>query len=454
MLELGATHRGSSRSHVHSSPLLGARYALALSDIWSALTLLWIARLVGGLDPAEALLGLLTVAALSPTWKGVERMTLGGLDDAATIMVRGAGAYAATSAVTALTGIGDIRAALFLALVLVPVLICMRSVAYRIVRSLRAERQSSTIVVGGGEVTRRFIGMLAGHPRYGMTVVGVVDDDPLYDGPALGAPVLGRFADLSRLIDACEVDSVLISFGANDVEARSAVRAAINKGITVWAIPRLFEFGGSAPGGDHVHAMPIFRLADPARLRRGRLAKRIFDVVVVSAALILLAPVMAVIGALVYLGSGRPILLRQERIGEHGRSFGCLKFRTMTIAEPSVEGTEWTADRDRITKIGRRLRDFSLDELPQLFNVLKGDMSLVGPRPERPYFVNLFGELYTNYGARHRMPAGITGFAQVNGLRGDTSIEDRVIYDNYYIENWSAGEDLKIMLRTIGTLGG
>jgi lipopolysaccharide/colanic/teichoic acid biosynthesis glycosyltransferase len=135
-------------------------------------------------------------------------------------------------------------------------------------------------------------------------------------------------------------------------------------------------------------------------------------------------------------------------VGLDGKPFGILKFRTMRNGGPKVERTEWAADEARMTRVGRILRKTSLDELPQLFNVLKGEMSLVGPRPERPYFVDLFSDLYPSYNARHRLPAGITGWAQVHGLRGDTSIEDRAAFDNYYIENWSLAQDIKILMRT------
>jgi lipopolysaccharide/colanic/teichoic acid biosynthesis glycosyltransferase len=167
-----------------------------------------------------------------------------------------------------------------------------------------------------------------------------------------------------------------------------------------------------------------------------------------------LAPVLGVIALAVLLESGRPILLKQRRVGIDGRPFDIYKFRSLQVADESVESTEWAAAEARITRAGHFLRKTSLDELPQLFNILKGEMSLVGPRPERPYFVDLFSDLYPQYGSRHRLPAGLTGWAQIHGLRGDTSIEERAVFDNYYIENWSLAEDMKILLRTMPKLSG
>jgi lipopolysaccharide/colanic/teichoic acid biosynthesis glycosyltransferase len=152
------------------------------------------------------------------------------------------------------------------------------------------------------------------------------------------------------------------------------------------------------------------------------------------------------------LDSGRPVLFRQRRLGLDGREFDMLKFRTMRSANCETEDTEWVPDEERVTRVGRILRDTSLDELPQLFNVLRGEMSLVGPRPERPYFVKRFGDMYPGYRARHRLPAGVTGWSQIHGLRGNTSIEERATFDNHYIENWSLSSDLKILIKTVPVL--
>lgn len=177
--------------------------------------------------------------------------------------------------------------------------------------------------------------------------------------------------------------------------------------------------------------------------------KRAFDLIASAIGLILFSPILVFIATVVKLSSPGPVLFRQERIGRHGRPFTLLKFRTMHCCSQSESDTSWTTRNDpRCTTVGSVLRRFSLDELPQLFNVIRGEMSLVGPRPERPYFVAKFGEDYEKYNMRHRCHVGMTGWAQINGLRGDTSISDRLQYDLYYMRNWSFGLDLQIIFRT------
>jgi exopolysaccharide biosynthesis polyprenyl glycosylphosphotransferase len=177
--------------------------------------------------------------------------------------------------------------------------------------------------------------------------------------------------------------------------------------------------------------------------------KRTFDLVAATVGLIILSPIFLAIAALVKFSSPGPVLFRQERIGRHGKSFTLLKFRTMHCSSKTESDTLWTTRNDpRRTVIGSVLRRFSLDELPQLLNVVRGEMSLVGPRPERPYYVAKFGEDFEKYNMRHRCQVGITGWAQINGYRGDTSISERLQYDLYYMRNWSFGMDLQIILRT------
>ena len=190
----------------------------------------------------------------------------------------------------------------------------------------------------------------------------------------------------------------------------------------------------------------------PGRVARG--FKRAIDVAGAGAGLLMLAPVLLACALAVRLESNRAkVIFRQERVGQGGRPFTIMKFRSLTPSSDLESQVRWNINNDaRVGRIGKLLRNSSLDELPQLINVLRGDMSLVGPRPERPFFVEQFRRTYAGYGDRHRMPVGLTGWAQIHGLRGDTSIEDRVRFDNYYIENWSLGLDLKIMARTVGSM--
>ena len=316
----------------------------------------------------------------------------------------------------------------------------------------REQRSVRTLVVGGGEIARRVISTLGTHDEYGMTVVGAADDDPKFAGDDLGARILGGINDIPDIVRNHRVGVVIVAFsGGDQTGIMEVIRGAMAVGAKVWIVPRFFELGSTQSGGDHLWGLPVVRLQPPARSRPEWVLKRTLDVVVSGIALVLIAPLLLVLAALVYFESGRPILLKQVRVGLDSRPFKMLKFRTMAVADPDTESTEWSPANDRVTRIGKVLRDTSLDELPQLFNVLRGDMSLVGPRPERPYFVDLFSELYPRYGARHRLPAGLTGWAQVHGLRGDTSIEERAAFDNYYVDNWSLSKDVKILLKTATT---
>jgi lipopolysaccharide/colanic/teichoic acid biosynthesis glycosyltransferase len=202
---------------------------------------------------------------------------------------------------------------------------------------------------------------------------------------------------------------------------------------------------------DHIGAIPVLRVGRP-HLDGPRLAaKRLLDITAASLGLLITAPILLLCLAAARVECGEGVLFKQTRVGRHGRPFPLLKIRTIRETGDSDPDTEWSVDDGpRIGPVGRFLRRTSLDELPQLWNILRGDMTLVGPRPERPHFVELFSDLHQGYAERHRAPVGLTGLAQVSGLRGDTSIRDRARYDNYYIEHWSMWLDIKVLLRTFG----
>jgi lipopolysaccharide/colanic/teichoic acid biosynthesis glycosyltransferase len=204
---------------------------------------------------------------------------------------------------------------------------------------------------------------------------------------------------------------------------------------------------------DHLWGFAFRRVDDPERPWRGRRAKRLLDIAVAAPALVAVSPVLLGCALAVRLCDGPGVLFRQERVGQDGRLFTLLKFRSLRPADERESATRWNIAGDhRMSAVGSILRRTSLDELPQLWNVLRGDMSLVGPRPERPHFVANFSKTLPGYAARHRMPVGITGLAQVHGLRGDTSIEDRSRFDNHYIDHWSLWQDVCILLRTASTM--
>jgi exopolysaccharide biosynthesis polyprenyl glycosylphosphotransferase len=288
---------------------------------------------------------------------------------------------------------------------------------------------------------------LQDHPEYGLTPVGFLDN---FDDTGLPIPVLGTVRSLDLVLREYEIRRVIIAFGSiREPDMVPVVRACDRASVDIHVLPRFFELGATAEGRevDDIWGMPVVRLPRPTLQPMAWRVKRAFDVLVASVFLVVTAPVFALLALLVRMSSPGPVLFRQKRVGQHGRVVDVLKFRSMR--ENLDCDTQWSVrDDERTTRIGRFMRRTSLDELPQFINVLKGEMSLVGPRPERPFFVNQFQSEVPRYGDRHRVPVGMTGWAQVHGLRGDTSIEQRARFDNQYIENWSVWRDLVILSRT------
>jgi exopolysaccharide biosynthesis polyprenyl glycosylphosphotransferase len=247
------------------------------------------------------------------------------------------------------------------------------------------------------------------------------------------------------------VDVVIVTFGSlREPEIVDLLRACDRLSCEIFFVPRLYEIHSVTRGTEVLWGVPLERMRRAPFRTPAWTAKRVADVVVSALALLFLAPVLAICALGSRLETGC-VVFRQTRIGLDGRPFTVLKFCSLKPAVESEESTTWNIGTDaRVGHFGRFLRRTSLDELPQLWNVLRGDMSLVGPRPERPFFVGQFTRQIPWYTARHRVPAGLTGWAQIHGLRGDTSIEDRARFDNFYIENWSMWGDIKILLRTVG----
>ena len=323
---------------------------------------------------------------------------------------------------------------------------------------IRRERRQGrllcdTVIVGAGPVGASLASFLEHHPEHGLRPVGVVDDLPFCHPAADGSlPLLGVVCDLRKVLAQHGVRHVIVAFGLSaDERLVRILRSAVLDDVEVLVVPRFFEMGFAPAGADLDAAIgiPLSHLRRRATANRAFRAKRMLDVVVSSLALLVLSPLFAVIAAAVRLTSPGPVLFRQRRIGQHARTFEMLKFRTMRVNDDS-DHTWSVCNDDRRTLVGRLLRPLSLDELPQLWNVLVGEMSLVGPRPERPYFVDQYSPTVRGYEDRHRLPVGLTGLAQVHGLRGDTSIEQRARLDNYYIEHWSPWQDLAIVLSTAG----
>jgi exopolysaccharide biosynthesis polyprenyl glycosylphosphotransferase len=246
------------------------------------------------------------------------------------------------------------------------------------------------------------------------------------------------------------VDRVVVAFGrAREADMVDVLRACEDAAVDIHFLPRFFELGSAvhATDVDDVWGFPLVRLRRPVRRTFSRGAKRAFDMTVAGVSLLLISPLYAVLSLAVKLSSPGPVHFRQQRVGQRGESVEILKFRSMRVHTDS--DTEWTIAEETITKVGRFMRVLGLDEIPQLWNILRGQMSLVGPRPERPFFVEQFKAEIPHYDDRHRVPVGLTGLAQVHGLRGDTSIEERARFDNHYIENWSLWRDLTILMQTL-----
>jgi exopolysaccharide biosynthesis polyprenyl glycosylphosphotransferase len=328
------------------------------------------------------------------------------------------------------------------------------------------------LIMGAGMVGAQVARRLESHPEYGLSPVGFLDEDPRSVAEVGGrdVPVLGTIEDLDETVERTGVRSLIVAFSSvADARVSRLIQHCQERGIEVSVVPRMFDTINHRMGYDTVGGLPLlsFTAVDPNGLHFA--IKHALDRLLALLLLILLSPVILCAAVAVRLSSPGPALFTQRRVGRDGKVFDFYKFRSMRMTpgqtEPSGEeptGLEFllagdiapggVEGQDRRTTVGRFLRGTSVDELPQLFNVLRGDMSLVGPRPERPAFVELFRQDIIRYGDRHRVKSGITGWAQVHGLRGQTSLADRVELDNYYIAHWSLGLDLKILALTLAAL--
>ncbi|HYF12280.1 MAG TPA: sugar transferase [Actinomycetota bacterium] len=328
-----------------------------------------------------------------------------------------------------------------------------RAIAYAVrraakCRGLIAER---ALIVGTGPIGVELADALDRHPEYGLQPIGFVD------GPIdveLPHPMLGGPHDLGRVVREFGVQRILVAFGrGNDRDTATVLRSLGSLPVEVHVVPRFFELGGvPAAEADSVRGIPLMHLKRPALRRVGRIGKRALDVVVSSTLLLLCAPVFAVAAIAVRFSSPGPVLFRQIRAGRGGHRFTILKFRTMYVeAEPAAEPrSSFVVEHHRVTPVGKILRRTSVDELPQLINVLRGEMSIVGPRPEVPHYVEEFSASVSTYGDRLRVEGGITGLAQVAGRsRGLDSIPERARLDNLYIETRSLWGDIVLIFRTV-----
>jgi Undecaprenyl-phosphate glucose phosphotransferase len=308
------------------------------------------------------------------------------------------------------------------------------------------------LIVGSGELGRMVADKVLQHRELGFKVIGFLDDRANGDHIGYrGLPLLGTLTEADEIIRVERIDHVYVALPLEEhVKMLGIVEATNREGVEVHVVPDLLQFIALRARLENLDGVPIISLNDVPLRGFNSVLKRAIDIGISAVTLLSMSIPFLVIAALVRRTSPGSIFYKQERMGLDGKGFQVYKFRSMYQGAEDETGPVWARDNDpRCTPIGRWLRRFDLDELPQLWNVFRGDMSIVGPRPERPYFVQQFKHRIPQYMLRHKVKAGITGWAQVNGWRGNTSLEKRIEYDLYYIENWSVGLDLKIMWLTL-----
>ena len=308
-----------------------------------------------------------------------------------------------------------------------------------------------TVFIGFSTSAAAYIDRIKANPQWGLQVHGIFDDIVSDNFEYRGIKKIGTLKDLASYLEKSSLDEVAITLNLNEYHKLEKIVAICEKsGVHTKFVPDYYNFISTNPYTEDLDGLPVINIRNvPLTNTVNRMIKRLIDIVGSIVALILFSPIMLVVAILVKKSSPGPIIFAQERIGLGNKPFKMYKFRSMGVQDPKKEAKEWTTKNDaRVTPVGRVIRKTSLDELPQFWNVLKGDMSLIGPRPERPLFVEKFKEEIPRYMIKHQVRPGITGWAQVNGFRGDTSIRSRIEHDLYYIENWSLGLDIKILFLT------
>lgn len=328
-----------------------------------------------------------------------------------------------------------------------------RNLIRTVLRSMRAKgyNQKHIILVGYSRAAEGYIDRVLANPEWGYRVRGILDDHKPWGYDYRGIKVIGTMKDLKPILDMNRLDEIAITLSLKEYGGLEQIVAVCEKsGVHTKFIPDYNKVIPTKPYTEDLQGLPVINIRRvPLNDPLNAAMKRAIDIYGAIVALILFSPIMLLTAILIKLTSPGPLIYCQERVGLHNRPFKMYKFRSMEVQAPEKEKSEWTTKRDpRVTPIGRVIRKTSIDEMPQLFNVLFGSMSLVGPRPERPYFVERFKEEIPRYMIKHQVRPGMTGWAQVNGYRGDTSITKRIEHDLYYIENWTLGFDFKILFLT------
>ncbi len=437
-----------------------ARPYLLLTD----LTAITVAMFLVPTPPVATMIGMFAGVAMTLTYLGAyrSRLTLSALDDLPMFVVAALVGGFAQLTTRAVTGQSIPASLVFQALVVAVLLTVARSIAYVMVREARRRGlvEHRALILGAGEVGREAAQTMLDHPEFGLRPVGFLDAHTPADAASLPVPLLGAYDDLALCLRREGISEVIVTFGADgqqgqDAELANAVNECDRLNAEIFCVPRFADVRHSNRDMDKLWALPLVRMRRKTWQGGARAIKRGFDILAAGTALLILAPLMALTALAVRIENGPGVLYRQTRVGLNGAIFTVLKFRSVRPEALGMGNGEIVFSVNGHAGLGtfsRFMRKTSIDELPQLINILRGDMTIVGPRPERDVFVEQFSQSIPRYAERHRVPVGLTGWAQVNGLRGNTSIEERIRFDNDYIQNWSLWLDLKIIARTVSTV--
>lgn len=328
-----------------------------------------------------------------------------------------------------------------------------RNVIRLVLRTARSRgyNQKHVLLLGYSRTAEGFIDRVLANPEWGYHIWGILDDNSELGREYKGVRVIGTTGELESILELNTLDEIAITLGLAEYAKLETVVAACEKsGVHTKFIPDYNNVLPTRPYTEDLQGLPVINIRHvPLNQPFNRMVKRMVDIVGALVGIVLFSPVMLLTAVIIKITSPGPLIFRQERVGLHNRTFQMYKFRSMEVQPPGEEKEKWTTPHDpRVTPFGHFIRKCSIDEIPQFFNVLKGDMSLVGPRPERPLFVERFKEEIPRYMIKHQVRPGMTGWAQINGYRGDTSITKRIEHDLYYIENWTLGLDIRIMFLT------
>lgn len=438
----------------------GTQRNLLLDFVWPCLVPtcdllpIGVALIITSTEAAGEILIALSVSAISMKVAGLynSRLTLSVLDDLPRLLIASLPPSLVCTAIdTARVPSSLTQSWMPLVTVYATILgavVLGRFLCYSLLRLLRRRGWvlAPTVIIGASTVGWKIADRLNTNPEYGLKAIGFIDNQLALGNP----PTLGTVDSLRRALSGHEVRAVVIAFASGeDRELVNLIREFDRRtDIEVFVVPRLFELNPTSAGMSHIGSIPLVRLRRASHRSFSWPAKRVFDIIASASALLLLSPLMAAIAIAISVEGGPGILFRQTRVGIDGHHFQLLKFRTLRLYDEAVPRSI-PPGAGRIGPVGRFLRRTSLDELPQLLNILRGEMSLVGPRPERPHFVEQFEQTYPAYRARNRVPCGLVGWAQLQHMDGAESIANRALADNYYIENWSFWLDIKIIAKSV-----